>query len=340
MAINGKTYLEGRKDSRIVLKAHGNSGFTLPYVVNSKDMDKDFKSRDSAVNHFIIDAYISVFAIKKMHIHIPFDKTIAFFKEPALIGDHNYIRVENNGNAKANLVVKLVNPNKYAIQLDSFTYSLVIESKKYLEGEKYKKIALGPLDTQNINIPLVFKMGKFVKNLKGRDSAVFEFRFEFLLSTPDIKQEHITLLLNKSMPLIVDFDVAVEQVKINKLGFNNSDLTAYIKVGNPNNMDVNLDHLHYVLKVDGLQWVDGFYKKSIALRKKSSAYLALPIHLDTKKIGKSATDYLKGDKAQNYEIAAGFNLKTPDPMMKTVTMNVRNSGILHLAKLIGKVKKK
>ena len=181
MAINGKTYLEGRKDSRIVLKAHGNSGFTLPYVVNSKDMDKDFKSRDSAVNHFIIDAYISVFAIKKMHIHIPFDKTIAFFKEPALIGDHNYIRVENNGNAKANLVVKLVNPNKYAIQLDSFTYSLVIESKKYLGGEKYKKIALGPLDTQNINIPLVFKMGKFVKNFKGRDSAVFEFRFELLL---------------------------------------------------------------------------------------------------------------------------------------------------------------
>ena len=340
MAIKGKTYLEGRKDSQIVLKGHDSSAFSLPYVVDAKDMEKDFKNETSTKNHFVIDAYISVFGIKKMHIHIPLNKKVAVFKQPVLIGYHNYIRIDDKGKAHIDLVVKVVNPNNYAVQTDSLTYSLTIEGKKYLEGQKLKKIVLTPLDTQNITVPMVFKLGKYIKNLKGQDSAACELRVEFLLTTPDIKQEHITIPLKMKMPLITNFDVAMEKVKINKLGFNNTDLTAFVKVGNPNEMDVNLNNLHYILKVDGLLWVEGYYTKAIDLRKKSSVDLELPIHLDTKKIGKSASDYLKGDKIQNYEITADFNIKTPDPMMKIAKMDVRNGGVLHLAKLIGNAKKK
>jgi LEA14-like dessication related protein len=213
-------------------------------------------------------------------------------------------------------------------------YSMSIEGETYLTGQKLKKIELKALDTQKLSLPLEFKFKKYMKVLKGRDSAVSHFSFELLLTTPDIKQEHIIIPLDKKMPLVTDIDVEVTHVKINKFGFNNTDLTAYIKIGNPNNVDLNLDHLHYIVKVDGQQWVDGHYTKLITLRKKATANFQFPIHLDTKKITKSAKDYLSGDKVQHYEILADFNVKLPDPTIKNIQMDVRNEGVLHLSKLL------
>lgn len=338
MKINGKTYLQGKKDSQLVLKAHNASSFSLPFVVDAKAMDQDFKDQDNAVNHFLIDCYVSVWGIKKIHLILPISKKITFFKKPGLIADHNYIRVNNNGNAKVNLVLLLVNPNKYYVQLDSLSYSLSIEGQKYLEGQKLSKIALKPQDTQKINLPLTFNLKKFMKDFKGRDSAVFNFNIEVLLSTPDIKQEHIIIPLHKKLPLIIDFNIEVSKVKINKLGLNNCELTAYILAGNPNAMDIKIDRLHYLIKVDGMQWADGYYKKEIFLHKKSSVNLQFPIHLDTKKIAKSANDYLSGEKVQNYDIAANFNLIVPDPVIKKIKMDAENKGILHLSKLLEKRK--
>jgi len=340
MKIYGKTYLSGKKDSQLVLAAHTSSNFTLPYIVEAKAMDEDFKNEDSAVNHFLIDCYVSIWGIKKLHLVIPVAKKIAFLKQPVLISDHNYVRVNDAGIAKVNLVVNVANPNKYMVQMDSLTYSLFIEGQKYLNGEKIKKIELGPLDTQKINLPLTFNLKKFMKDFKGRDSAIFNFNVEVLISTPDIKKEHIVIPLHKKVPLITDINIEVNRVKINKLGLNNCELTAYVKAGNPNPVDLKANHLHYIVKVEGLQWADGVYEKTISLRKKSSIDLEFPIHLDTKKIAKSANDYLSGDKVQNYEIAADFNVKTPDPTLKNVKMDVKNSGILHLGKLIDKAKKK
>jgi len=84
---------------------------------------------------------------------------------------------------------------------------------------------------------------------------------------------------------------------------------------------------------------DGYHEKTISLHKKSSVDLEFPIHLDTKKIAKSAKDYLNGDKVQNYELAADFNIITPDPALKSIKMDVKNTGVLHIGKMIKKAKK-
>jgi LEA14-like dessication related protein len=336
MSIKGKTYLEGKSDSSIILLPHQVTKIKLPYVYNSKALEEDFKDEDSVQDDFIIKGYATVFGFKRIPVSIPFHKKIALFKKPKLIGDQNYLRIGNDSIIRANLVLKVFNPNKYDIKMDSLTYNLIIGDREYLHGRHIKNIELPAQQTRNINLPITFDFKKYARHFRGIDSALYKFEFEGLLSTPDIHQEHIIMPFEKKIPVVTDFKLDVQHITLNKFNFKEADLTASLNIGNPNATDFKADNLHWTLEVGGSKWAEGVYNKNITLRKKSAVHLELPLHIDIKKLDNSARDYLTGDKIQNYKIEANLNLKTNSPDMKEVKMDIQNSGVLHLKKLLKK----
>jgi LEA14-like dessication related protein len=338
MSINGKTYLRGHKDHPVVLKAHGTNTFVVPYTLDSKTMDKDFANQDSAMNDFKIDGYITALGFKKVHISVPLHKKLAFFKKPELIGDQNSFIFDSTGEAHVKVRLKLANRNKYPIQVDSFRYSLAIEGRQYVRGSRLKSTKMKALDTIEVNLPLTLDYKKMLAHLKGRDSAMHNFLFTFLLTTPDMKNGHFTLPLDRKLPLVTEFKVKLGGVKIDKLNFKEAHLTAKLTIGNPNATAFDVKKFYYQLKVEGNQWAEGYLPRAIHLDKKSSITLDVPVDLDFKKIKANVKEYFKGDKVQKYKLIAKFSMITKDPKMKEVSMYMQDEDVLHLKGLLKKNK--
>jgi LEA14-like dessication related protein len=336
MIIKGKTYLNGIIEDVLILNSKQDTSLVLSYHINADALEKDFKNYDSIAGNFKVHGYLSVFGFKKIPVRFSAPKTIPIFKKPILTGDQNYLKLGSDGFLRATLVLEVQNPNKYQIILDSITYSLFIEGQKYMYGQRIKSLTLNPASTQKISLPLAFNYNKYVKNFTGRDSTLYKFEFECLISTLSFKQEHVVIPFEKKLPLVTKFNIAVDHMKIQKINFKTADLLVYLKIGNPNSVGFKADHFHYRLWVENLQWAEGDYSKSLTLRKKSTLDLELPIELDLKKLGKSAGDYLKGDKVQNYKAEVEFNLTADMKTLQKVQMSMQSEGVLHLGKALKK----
>lgn len=203
--INGASFLKGKQEKEIEIKAKGENTIELPLSLDFIDLYNAFQNlRNQEESRYQLNCVFSFNLPVLGVVKVPVSKKGEFplLKRPEINLDALRIKSLNLSGAELQLGIKLNNPNTFSMTLNHFQYNLEINEQSWISGDTKKNIKLPKKGESIIEITIsldFFQIGKSVYQVLTEGKSLdyrFEGNLDFTTSIPLLSQ--LKLPFNRS----------------------------------------------------------------------------------------------------------------------------------------------
>ena len=231
--------------------------------------------------------------------------------------------------------LEVKNPNNLGLKMVGLSYDFEINENSFLNGKQDKNLEIVAGGSSIIQIPVSLnfvKLYKTFKELAGEDTTKYHIKSVISFAVPVLGAVDIPVSMKGDFPLPKFPILALDALKLKKVGLTGAELQMDIKLKNPNAFSMMLKGFHYDFDVNGLNWVTASISEAAGIGEKDETLIEIPIALNFSKVGRSVTKILSEDEGLNYSLKTKLDLGFSLPLMDQVSIPLEKSGSIKLSK--------
>ena len=178
LLLNNNSFLKGRQDNRVNLKANGRAAIPLPISLTFADIYNTYgvlKDRDQINYALKTGLNFNLPVLGTVRIPVQTSGKLPSIKLPSIeLASINVDKIDFTS-AKLTAKLRVDNPNTFGIMLKNVNLSLDVAGQHWLSGARGRNISLDKKAQKNISIPIqlnLMEMGKSVLNLLTTDQKL------------------------------------------------------------------------------------------------------------------------------------------------------------------------
>jgi LEA14-like dessication related protein len=231
--------------------------------------------------------------------------------------------------------VRIENPNKTAMELEGFDYSLFVDEAKFLEGTQNREAAVEARGSANVRLPLAVRYEKLVEAVEkiGEEgSAKYRLDLGFRFDVPSLGEVPVSLSAEGEIPVLRAPSLKLEGVRVSRLDFTEADLVLSVAVGNPNGFSFSLDRFDFALDVGGEGWVSGGLEKKTGIAAGGRTVVPVPARVSTFFIGQTGYRQLRETRPLSYRLRGTAVFSAPIAPAGGIELPFDASGIVEVTR--------
>lgn len=243
------------------------------------------------------------------------------------------VRVTDLDAERINLDVGVTLSNPFPVELSTsrIDYRILIDSVPVIESSYRQPLRIASSDSTTVQIPMEVlrtPLGKLLKRFKdqGIDSAQYRLEATLFADVPVAGEREFNLERTARLPAFQLPDMKIEDVKIGKLGLNESSLDVTIRLTNSNVFPIKIKNAQYTIRVGEDSEIEGRLQEIVHVPAKSSASIAT--HTDVEKGGKLALKFLFDKKNTPFRLDYRGELLTDSEYIQDSRIALRVEGML------------
>jgi LEA14-like dessication related protein len=165
LIIEGKEYLSGSKKEPFEIKANDTSKVVLPYIFKSKEYNKDFENKDSALERFETVSYIHLWEGQNIKVpytteqYLPLLKTLKSKMEGVSVSAFKIFK-----GIELEAEISLLNPNAMDMIIKGTSYKFEVGGDTWAEGSFGERFVLPKKETKTFKFPVKLKLGEVISD--------------------------------------------------------------------------------------------------------------------------------------------------------------------------------
>jgi len=221
------------------------------------------------------------------------------------------------------------------IKIDTFTYTVSLFNKTYLQSHKFIGMVLHGYRTDTINFSLKIPYATILKDLsaqrKKSDSASYSISISLLYSTVFGKAE---IPFNKSAKLKLPQPPELELVEIKYTKFRLKSIVAdaKIKITNYSAVTLSIKEMKYSMNILKAGKLQGNFSKPTTIKPRGITYVDIPIEINVINMGKTIFEVIINKDTYAYTLTLDAILKTAGTLKRSVHIALSKNGNMELKK--------
>ncbi|MGZ5282209.1 MAG: LEA type 2 family protein [Bacteroidia bacterium] len=251
------------------------------------------------------------------------------FRKPYLVNmDTDVIVRGKKPIARLKSTAYIYNPNNIEVHTDSMRFKIYIDGKLYSTGRRIEGFTLKANDTSVLEIPYTFDMGKFFEEFEKtqKDSGLHRIEGELFVDIWKFNSVRIPFSYEKNSPVFKASKAEILKVKLQKLGLKETILETTIRLDNPNDIAISSEHVSYSFLIEDEIIAEGAIPRDKFLPKEDALEFTFPIILNMKEALNEIGIFRKKYIGKSYTLNINTTLKTKNPTMPTVTLDMAKTG--------------
>lgn len=221
------------------------------------------------------------------------------------------------------------------IKIDTFTYTVSLFNKTYLQNHKFIGMVLHGYRTDTINFSLKIPYASVLKDLKAQrkkvDSASYSISISLLYSTVFGKAE---IPFNKSAKLKLPQPPELELVEIKYTKFRMKSIVAdaKIKITNHSAFTLSIKEMKYAMNVLKEGNLEGNFSEPTTIKPKGITFVDIPIEINVINMGKTIFEVIMNRDTYTYTLTLDATLETAGTLKRSVHIALSKNGSMALKK--------
>ena len=191
--------------------------------------------------------------------------------------------------------LQIENPNRIAVTLSGFDYTVAIEGRTLLTGTSREALAIAAFATSRVSVPFSVAYDgvvALVERALEQDDLAYELAVTFAFDVPVLGTVSVPLSYQGTIPVVRPPAIRVASLAIGAIGINGADLTLGLRIENPNRFAVALA-FDQSFVVGGQTWVDGSVER-VTIPARATADIPVPFRLSFTAFGRTVRELLLG----------------------------------------------
>jgi LEA14-like dessication related protein len=221
------------------------------------------------------------------------------------------------------------------IKIDTFTYTVSLFNKTYLQSHKFIGRVLHGYRTDTINFSLKIPHASILKDLSAQrkkgDSANYSINISLLYSTVFGKSE---IPFNKSAKLKLPQPPELELVEIKYTKFRLKSIVAdaKIKITNYSAVTLSIKEMKYFMNILKAGNLEGNFSEPTTIKPKGITFVDIPIEINVINMGKTIFDVIINRDTYAYTLTLDATLETAGTLKRSVRIALSKNGNMELKK--------
>ncbi len=235
--------------------------------------------------------------------------------------------------AEVTVVLAIDNPNPIGISMSGFSYELLIEGNRFLDGDMAKAIQIDAMDSSSLEVPVAFgfrDLADTVQSLGAAEEAAYEVNLTLRFDLPVLGQISVPVHVDGTFPVVRVPTVRLKAVHLDSLSLSGADLRLELAVHNPNVFGLSINSLSYEFSVEGDPWVNGTAPRRQSIAPKQESVFSLPFTLRFLSLGRTVRTILMGQNSLQYELDLVSVIGTDLALIPSVDLPFSVSGTVPL----------
>ena len=219
------------------------------------------------------------------------------------------------------------------IKIDTFTYTVSLFNKTYLQSHKFIGMVLHGYKTDTINFLLKIPYADILKDLSAQrkkgDSAGYSINISLLYSTVFGKAE---IPFNKSAKLKLPQPPELElvEVKYTKFRLKSIVADAKIKITNYSNVTLSIKEMKYSLNILKAGNLEGNFSEPTTIKPRGITFVDIPIAINVINMGKTIFEVIINRDTYTYTLILNATLETAGKLKRSVNIALSKNGNMEL----------
>jgi LEA14-like dessication related protein len=216
---------------------------------------------------------------------------------------------------KGTMKVLIDNAAPVGFKADSLSYQIYMAGAEVMRSTYPKPIKLEANDSSLISLPVTIDNQKMLAKLKefkneGTDSVEYTMKAQVHTDLPFFKNKPLNLTFSKKMPAYIIPDVRLVDTDLDKLGLNQTKMTAKVEIKNPNAFAYRFKQTTYRINLEGKAFAEGRIDTMINIPANGKTVLELPMEVTLKEGLKAGVKMLT--KPEEVDYSFSFRTKLVD----------------------------
>jgi len=227
------------------------------------------------------------------------------------------------------------NPNGLDIHLTGLDYKLLLNGVSFLTGHKTDNLQIAANGKAHIQIPLslsYMEIRKALKIFSNKEAIPFQLNLKIGVRLPVLGSVGVALTKKGSFPNLKSPFVALNGIKIDKIGFTKAKLILMIDLKNPNPFTFIVQNFTYRLEINGSNWAEVLLKQPLRIKEKKRQIINLPITLNFLEMGSAIYQRLTGNRQLDYHFFGKADFRSNVSFLKSFSVPFDQSGKIKLMK--------
>lgn len=287
-------------------------------------------------------------------------KAIGLFFAVGLLGVGIYFYLENAGQVQetadsfvkpelelATIQVKSIEDEVITLQLsalmhnkmpvsygvDTLQYNVYLEGVLVAESTYPKGISVAANDNSRINLPVSIYQDKInqvlqrVEQNRANDSIRINMKADLYTDLP-LAPDPVELSISKLFYFVRQPQISVSNVRVDKFGFDQSEVEMLILVDNPNQFSFSFRQTDYEFRVDNERIAKGAIRKATNIVAQDSTTFIIPFQVNLDKVGENAFNLLFQPKSTGYNFSLSTRIDADNEVINDARIRISMSGKL------------
>jgi LEA14-like dessication related protein len=245
------------------------------------------------------------------------------------------IRIKSfEGHAIRMEMISLIdNKMPLSFQLDSLRYRIEMEDIRVMESTYRDSIYIEASDSSRISLPLLFYTDRYASVIQKAeqeqlDSVLVQVQSTFYTDLP-LVEGPFDASFNRKIPLIRQPKIQIEQMNVEKLGLDQSEVTIRVKFINPNQVALKIRNTAYLLEVGDDEVVSGDIRKVTNIPADDTTTFVVPARVNIDQIGETAFDLLFNPGTTDYYFRISSTMESKMDIINNSRFRLINRGKLN-----------
>ena len=224
--------------------------------------------------------------------------------------------------------VSLYNPNKVSLDLQRYSYGVLLEGNPLLSGDSPEGISIGAEQTSVVEVPFTMAyedLFKAYENLEGKDQAAYAFDGDFTFTLPLIGEINLSSHKEGTVPLVRLPRFRFVSLRVVDLGIMGADIDVFMETENPNCFTLNQKGFEGELIVNNERWAVLSLPDEQSIEPGETGRTRFRIRLEFLSMGRTVRDLLSGEKTLYYTfpglVGMAGDLDLLDPEQLDLNLN-------------------
>lgn len=213
------------------------------------------------------------------------------------------------------------NPNTIPIRLSRLDYTLFLNDRQFLKGERGNPVTIGANSTTTVDIPLTVQYDTVYstyRTLAGQDSVPYRGEIGLIFNLPVLGDVRIPVTRRGYLPLVQTPQVNVESVEIESIRPTGADLILNVLLDNPNSFSLLMRRLTYDFLVSDQTWAVGTTREEVSIDSGRRSTFEIPLSINFLSVGQSVYRILTDSQALNYRFRGNILFQSPHPLIREI----------------------
>ena len=233
------------------------------------------------------------------------------------------------------LQLEILIDNKMPISfgVDTLRYKILMEEALVAESTYPDGVSVAASDSSVVSLPVTLYQEKIdqvlqrVEQNPSNDSLNLQFNAELFTDIP-FKDDPIDLSFSKKIYFVRQPQIVVKNVKVEKFGFDQSEVEMMIQVNNPNDLAFSFRQTDYEFSVDNESIANGRIQRATSVPAKDSTTFVVPFNVNLDEVGENVFNLLFKPKETGYEFSLSTSIQSDKAILNNSTLRISRSGKL------------